>query len=341
MREQAPNAGWVGGSNAGWVGGSNAARRTRPVGRLRPPVAAGGRPDVTRETLVGETDNREFPAREFTDDDARWRAVLRRDRRADGAFCYSVLTTGTYSRPSCGSRHARRANTVFFPDPAAAERAGFRPCRRCRPDQTGADAHVEAVIRSCRLMEAPGEIPSLGELAAAAGFSRFHFHRVFTVLTGVTPKAYATACRAERLRQAIPRTRTITEAIYEAGFNSSGNFYALAQRLLGMTPTAFKNSGRGMDIHYAFADCELGPLLVGTTAAGVCAALFGPDTEALLRRLRGRFAQSALTAADLGLGRRLAVTLGGAAPPAEGRAIPRDIRRRALGERLRAELPAA
>ncbi|MCQ4084299.1 helix-turn-helix domain-containing protein [Streptomyces sp. RB6PN25] len=280
-------------------------------------------------------------AREFGDDEARWHAVLRRDRRADGAFCYSVLTTGTYSRPSCGSRHARRANTIFFPDPAAAERAGFRPCRRCRPDRAWHDAHdihVEAVLRSCRLMEAPGPAPSLGELAAATGFSRFHFHRVFTSLTGVTPKAYAVACRADRLRQAIPRTRTITEAIYEAGFNSSGNFYALAQHLLGMTPTAFKNSGRGVRIRYACAEYELGRLLIAATPTGICSVLFGTDTETLVRRLRARFAESGLSAAEPGLDRRLAVTLRGAAPLAGSHGIPWDIRRRALGEWLRSAL---
>ncbi|MEU3459133.1 Ada metal-binding domain-containing protein [Streptomyces sp. NPDC006733] len=306
---------------------SDAARRTRPAGRSRPPQggAAAGPPQT----------------REFPDDDARWRAVLRRDRRADAAFCYSVVTTGTYSRPSCGSRHARRANTVFFPDPQAAERAGFRPCRRCRPDQALYDPHTAAVVRSCRLMEGPGPAPSLSELADATGFSRFHFHRLFTALTGVTPKAYAAACRADRLRREIPRTETITEAIYEAGFNSSGNFYALAQNLLGMTPSTFKNHGRGERIGYALAECELGLLLVGTTSAGICSIQFGPDAQTLVERLRSRFAESGLTAADPGFGRRLAHALRGAAPLAAGGGIPCDIRTRALGEWLRITLNAS
>lgn len=295
---------------------------TRPAGRLHLPAATapGAGPDGTRE---------------FADDESRWRAVLRRDRRADGAFCYSVLTTGIYSRPSCGSRHAHRANTVFFPDPAAAEKAGFRPCLRCRPDQGPRDAQVDAVVWSCRLMEAPGPAPSLGELAGATGFSRFHFHRVFTTLTGVTPKAYAVACRTERLRREIPRTRTITEAIYQAGFNSSGNFYALAQNLLGMTPTAYKNNGLGVRVHHACAESALGPLLVATTPAGVCAVLFGPDRPALMRLLRARFAAADLAPADRAADRRLEAVLHSAAQPAGGRGIPVDIRRRALGEWLR------
>ncbi|MEV5200477.1 Ada metal-binding domain-containing protein [Streptomyces sp. NPDC053720] len=303
---------------------SDPTRRTRPTGDSRPPQggAAAGPPRT----------------REFPDDDARWRAVLRRDRRADEAFCYSVVTTGTYSRPSCGSRHARRANTVFFPDSEAAERAGFRPCRRCRPDQAVYDPHTAAVVRSCRLMEAPGPAPSLGELADATGFSRFHFHRLFTALTGVTPKAYAAACRADRLRREIPRTGTITEAIYEAGFNSSGNFYALAQKLLGMTPSSFKNSGRGERISYALAECELGLLLVGTTSAGICSIQIGSDAETLVGRLRSRFAESGLTAADPGFGRWLATALRGAAPLTGDGGIPCDIRIRALGEWLRTAL---
>ncbi len=280
-------------------------------------------------------------ARGFIDDEARWRAVLRRDRRADGAFCYSVLTTGVYSRPSCGSRHAHRVNTVFFPHPAAAERAGFRPCRRCRPDRAETDAHTDAVVRSSRLMEAPGPAPSLGELAVVTGFSKFHFHRIFTSLTGVTPKTYAAACRADRLRRAIPRARTIMDAIYEAGFNSSGNFYALAQNLLGMSPATFKNSGRGVRIHYAFAECDLGQLLIGATPTGVCSVLFGPDPEFLLRRLRTHFAESELTAAGPGFDGRLAATLRGAAALAQGRNIPWDIRSRALAERLRTALNKA
>lgn len=306
VREQAPGA----------------ARCGRPTGRLLAPTAT---PQDQPQPLPEPG-----PGREFSDDDARWHAVLRRDRRADEAFCYSVLTTGIYSRPSCGSRHARRANTVFFPDSAAAERAGFRPCRRCRPDQAVHDARTEAVVRSCRLMEAPGQAPSLGDLAAATGFSRFHFHRVFTSLTGVTPKSYAAACRADRLRRVIPGSRTITEAIYEAGFNSSGNFYALAQNLLGMTPTSFRNSGRGVRIQYASAECALGVLLVGATSAGVCSVLCGSDAESLLRRLRDQFPESKLTAADAGLGRRLAAALDDAAPLTAGPGIPLDIRTRAL-----------
>jgi AraC family transcriptional regulator of adaptative response/methylated-DNA-[protein]-cysteine methyltransferase len=292
-----------------------------PAGRNRPRGAGAVGADLRRE---------------FADDESRWRAVLRRDRRADGAFCYSVLTTGTYSRPSCGSRHARRANTRFFPDPAAAERAGFRPCRRCHPDWGPWDAQVAAVVRSCRLMEAPGPAPSLGGLADATGLSRFHLHRVFAALTGVTPKAYATACRTERLHEEILRARTVTEAIYQAGFNSSGSFYAVAPQLLGMTPTAYRNRGRGTRIEHLPARSSLGPLLLATTSAGVCAVLFDQDAAALLPTLRGLFSSADLTPAGPAAAQRLTAALSRADRPPQCPQLPGDIRRRALGERVRA-----
>ncbi|MET9364738.1 Ada metal-binding domain-containing protein [Streptomyces sp. NPDC006632] len=301
------------------------------------PAVPAGRPPPIRAARGREL----RPPSRSVEDDARWRAVLDRDSRADSSFCYGVLTTGTYSRPSCGSRPPHRGHLVFFPDGAAAERAGFRPCRRCRPDGSAHAARTAAVIRSCRAMEAPGTPPPLAELAAGAGFSRFHFHRVFVTATGVTPKAYADACRAERLRLALPRTRTITDAIYQAGFNTNGNFYARAQSLLGMTPTVFKNRGRGVRIHYATTDSPLGRLLVGASGRGVCSLLIGRDTDTVVRRLREAFTEAQLSRASPELSERLAATLGRAAPLAVPHAVPRDIRATALAEWLRTALNEA
>ena len=172
------------------------------------------------------------------DDDARWRAVERRDRAADGTFVYSVQTTGVYCRPSCAARLPRRENVSFHATCADAERAGFRPCKRCRPNAPGlAEQHAAAVAKACRLIEEAEEMPGLAVLARAAGLSRFHFHRVFKAVTGVTPKAYADAHRGKRVREELASSGTVTEAIYGAGFNSSGRFYDASPGLLGMTPT--------------------------------------------------------------------------------------------------------
>jgi AraC family transcriptional regulator of adaptative response/methylated-DNA-[protein]-cysteine methyltransferase len=161
----------------------------------------------------------------FSSDDERWAAVVGRDRRADGAFYYAVLTTGVYCRPSCAARRARRENVRFHASPAESERAGFRPCKRCRPQEEEAGGqHAAAVAQACRLIETAEEIPSLEALAEAVGMSRFHFHRVFKAVTGLTPKAYTAAQRARRVRDELAHSGTVTEAIYGAGFNSSGRF---------------------------------------------------------------------------------------------------------------------
>ncbi|MEU6407091.1 Ada metal-binding domain-containing protein [Streptomyces sp. NPDC046985] len=306
--------------SAVWDGTAHAAVHAHLAERRLPPYATGASLDRCRE---------------FPDDESRWHAVLRRDPQADGAFWYSVLTTGTYSRPSCGSRHARRANIVFFGDLMAAEQAGFRPCRRCLPDREPQDPQAAAVVRSCQMMELSGPAPCLSELAEATGLSRFHFHRVFAALMGITPKAYADACRTERLREELVRARTITEAIYQAGFNSSGAFYALARDLLGMTPTAFRNRGRGERVQHIGADSSLGPLVLATTATGICAVLFGPDAPSLLRVLRTRFAAADIGPADPATGRRLLAAVRDADGTPKGRRLPQDIRRQVLAERLR------
>ena len=162
-----------------------------------------------------------------TEQDWRWASVVARDRSADGEFFYSVRTTGVYCRPSCAARLARPENVRFHATCADAERAGFRPCKRCKPDQPPlAEQHAAKVAEACRLIEAADELPNLGGLARSVGLSPYHFHRVFKAVTGVTPKAYATARRAKRVRAELARSNTVTEAIYDAGFNSNGRFYA-------------------------------------------------------------------------------------------------------------------
>jgi AraC family transcriptional regulator of adaptative response/methylated-DNA-[protein]-cysteine methyltransferase len=271
----------------------------------------------------------------FATEEARWEAVKRRDPAADGAFFYAVATTGVYCRPSCSSRHARRENVSFYSSAAAAERGGFRPCKRCRPDGPArAERQAAAVANACRLIEEAEELPSLDDLAKAAGMSRFHFHRVFKATTGVTPKAYADAHRAARVRDELTRSGTVTEAIYGAGFNSSGRFYAAASDLLGMTPTAFRAGGDGAEIRFAIGQCSLGAILVAATAKGVCAIMFGEDPESLARELQDRFPKARLIGADAEFERLVAKVVGFVEAPGVGLELPLDIRGTAFQQRV-------
>jgi AraC family transcriptional regulator, regulatory protein of adaptative response / methylated-DNA-[protein]-cysteine methyltransferase len=271
----------------------------------------------------------------WSKEDARWRAVERRERVADGAFVYSVRTTGVYCRPSCAARLPRRENVTFHDTCAAAERAGFRPCKRCRPNEAAlADQHAAAVARACRLIEAAEETPSLAALARAAGLSRFHFHRVFKALTGVTPKAYAVAHRGKRVREELSQGGTVTEAIYGAGFNSNGRFYAAASDLLGMTPTEFRAGGSGNVIRFAVGECSLGTILVAATDKGVCAIELGSDPDALLRSLQDRFPRARLVGDDAAFEQLVARVVGFVEAPAQGLDLPLDIRGTAFQQRV-------
>ena len=220
----------------------------------------------------------------------RWAAVVRRAGSADGAFCYAVRTTGVYCRPSCGARRALRKNVRFFDDAAAAERAGFRACKRCRPNGAGvAQQHALLVARACRLIDSAATMPDLASLAQTAGLSRFHFHRVFKRQLGMTPKAYISAQRAVRARDQLRRGGSVTDAIYEAGFGSNGRFYAGSAAALGMTPSSYRGGGDGVAIRFAIGACSLGSILVAATDKGICAILLGDDAATLLRDLEDRF----------------------------------------------------
>jgi AraC family transcriptional regulator of adaptative response/methylated-DNA-[protein]-cysteine methyltransferase len=271
----------------------------------------------------------------FATDADRWAAVLRRDTGADGAFYYSVRTTGVYCRPACGSRRARRENVAFHPTREAAERAGFRPCKRCRPHESGlAEQRAEAVARACRLIETAEELPNLDALADAAGMSRFHFHRVFRTVTGLTPRAYAAAHRARRVREELTRSDTVTEAIYGAGFNSNGRFYATATEVLGMTPTHFRAGGSGASIRFAVGQCSLGEILVAATDKGVCAILLGNDPAALVRDLQDRFPNAELIGGDRDFEALVARVVGFVEAPALGLDLPLDVRGTAFQQRV-------
>ena len=290
-------------------------------------------PAITHE---GTRTDRSMAARaSYASDAARWEAVRRRDRAADGAFWYSVRTTGVYCRPSCAARLPRRENVAFHATPAAAEKAGFRPCKRCRPTEAAlAEGQAQAVAQACRLIERSDEMPTLAALARHAGMSRFHFHRVFKAVTGVTPKAFADAHRARRVRAALAGKSSVTAAIYDAGFNSSGRFYAASPALLGMTPKDFRAGGAGAEIRFAVGQCSLGSILVAATRKGICAISLGDDADALLRDLQDRFPKARLIGGDRAFERTVARVVGFIEAPARGLDLPLDVRGTAFQQKV-------
>ncbi|UGQ45754.1 bifunctional DNA-binding transcriptional regulator/O6-methylguanine-DNA methyltransferase Ada [Massilia endophytica] len=271
----------------------------------------------------------------FQTDEERWAAVQQRDREADGQFYYSVRTTGVYCRPSCGARPALRGNVAFHATTADAEAAGFRPCMRCKPDQPPlAERHAAMVAEMCRLIDASETEPDLASLAEASGMSRFHFHRIFKSVTGITPKAYASAQRKARMQQRLAKEATVTDAIYAAGFNSSGRFYAESQQALGMTPSAFRAGGSGAVIRFAIAECSLGAILVASTDKGICAILMGDDPEELARDLQDRFPKAELIGADPDYDKVVARVIGFVEAPEIGLDLPLDVRGTAFQQRV-------
>jgi AraC family transcriptional regulator of adaptative response/methylated-DNA-[protein]-cysteine methyltransferase len=267
--------------------------------------------------------------------DPRWAAVVARDKSRDGTFCYSVATTGVYCRPSCPSRRANPKNVRFHGTPAAAEAAGFRPCKRCRPNAASIDdENAGKMAEACRWIDAAEAAPSLDVLARAAGLSPYHFHRVFKAIVGVTPKAYAAARRAERVRAELVRGAGVTEALYDAGFNSSSRFYEQSDRLLGMTPSAYRAGGARERIRFAIGDCVLGAILVASSDKGVCAILLGDDPGALARDLQDRFPRAELIGGDAEFERHVAEVVGIVEAPALGLDLPLDVRGTAFQQRV-------
>jgi AraC family transcriptional regulator of adaptative response/methylated-DNA-[protein]-cysteine methyltransferase len=268
-------------------------------------------------------------------DDRRWDAVRRRDAAADGEFFYSVRTTGVYCRPSCASRLARRENVAFHDTRDAAERAGFRPCKRCKPDQPSlGEQYAERIALACRSIETADVAPSLDELASAAGLSRFHFHRIFKAITGVTPKAYAMAHRGERARRRLADGASVTRAIYDSGFNSNAPFYAQSKRTLGMQPRQFRSGGADLAIRFAVGQCSLGAIVVAATDKGVCSIALGDDPEHLVRELQDRFARAEFIGGDADFEQLVAQVVAFVESPQQQFDLPLDVRGTAFQQRV-------
>jgi AraC family transcriptional regulator of adaptative response/methylated-DNA-[protein]-cysteine methyltransferase len=267
--------------------------------------------------------------------DPRWAALRARDARADGSFFYSVSTTGVYCRPSCGARPARPEHVAFHATAGAAERAGFRPCKRCKPDQPSlAQRQAALVAELCRLIERSAEPPNLEQLARHAGLSVFHTHRLFKAVTGVTPRAYVAAQRAARVKAELAKSGSVTQAIFGAGFSGSGRFYAQSNELLGMTPTRLRAGGEGLAIRFAIGECSLGSILVAATERGVCAILLGDDPEQLAHDLERRFPRAQLIGADAGFEQLVASVVGLVEQPRIGAELPLDVQGTAFQRRV-------
>ena len=274
-------------------------------------------------------------AQPYPNDDARWQAVLTRDAAANGVFCYAVRSTGIYCRPTCPSRRPRRERVVFFDAPETAERAGFRPCRRCRPNEVS--AWQQAVARVQHLLDSVEPTPSLAALGEAVGLSPFHLQRVFKQATGLSPRQYVAAQRAQRLKARLKDGASVTEALYEAGYGSSRALYDTAHAQLGMRPRAYKNGGEGERIAYALVDSPLGRMLVAGTDKGLCALYLG-EGAALLRELQREFPRARVEHDPVAIAPYTQVLLDYLEGQPQSLDLPLDVRRTAFQERVWAAL---
>jgi AraC family transcriptional regulator of adaptative response/methylated-DNA-[protein]-cysteine methyltransferase len=287
----------------------------------------------TNMTRIHEEHQRQNPA--LIANDPRWARIVARDRTADGYFWYSVLTTGVYCRPSCPSRIANPKNVLLHDTFEEAKATGFRPCKRCNPDGPSVEAeNVTIITRACLLIEESEEEPSLADLAAAVGWSPSYFHRRFKAATGLTPKDYAVANRASKVRECLASGTSVTEAIYDAGFNSSGRFYEKSTGMLGMTPSQYRAGGANEEIRFAVGETSLGAILVASSKKGVAAILLGDDPNRLVHELQDRFPKARLIGADRNYETLVAHVIGFIEASRLGLDLPLDVRGTAFQRRV-------
>jgi AraC family transcriptional regulator, regulatory protein of adaptative response / methylated-DNA-[protein]-cysteine methyltransferase len=268
-------------------------------------------------------------------EDPRWARIVARDKKADGHLWYSVSTTGVYCRPSCPSRVANPKNVQLHDTLESAKATGFRPCRRCNPDGPSLKCENAALVaKACRIIEEREEEPSLEQLAGAIGRSPSYFHRVFKAATGLTPKEYAGAHRAKKVRLGLASCHTVTEAIYDAGFNSSGRFYENSTDMLGMTPSRYRAGGTSEEIKFAVGETSLGAILVASSRKGVAAMLLGDDPDELVRNLQDRFPKARLIGGDREYEALVARVVGFVEAPRIGLDLPLDVRGTAFQRRV-------
>ena len=284
--------------------------------------------DVTSLLPPHEIQANEIPA----NDEARWRIALAKDRRFDGAFVTGVHSTGIYCRPSCPARPPRRENVAFYATPADAEAAGLRACLRCRPDDVSRDE--AAVVRAIAILRDAEEAVPLDKLAAAAGYSPAHFQRLFKRAVGLSPAAFARALRMERAEDALSAGGRVTDAVYDAGFGAPSRFYAASEGRLGMTPSAWRDGGRGAVIHWCVVPTSLGLMLVAATHKGVCRLSFGESAE----DLASRFPRAELIEGGEDFAALFAEVIAAVERPGDSRHIPLDVQGTAFQEAVWQEL---
>lgn len=267
--------------------------------------------------------------------DPRWARIVARDKTADGEFWYTVDTTSIYCRPSCPSRGCNPKNVTIHNTLVSAQQTGFRACKRCKPDGPTVDAvNAQNVTKACRMIEESETVPSLTDLAETLALSPGYLHRIFKARTGLTPKSYAAARRAKRVREALAGETSITEAFYDAGFNSSGRFYEASNAILGMTPSSFRKGGAEEDIRFAIGETTFGSILVASSIKGVAAILLGDDPDALARDLQDRFPKATLIGADADYEATVAKVVGFVEAPQVGLDLPLDVRGTAFQQRV-------
>ena len=265
------------------------------------------------------------------DDDSKWAAVQRRDRRFDGRFVTGVLTTGIYCRPSCAARHPSRSNVRFFTDGAAAAQTGLRACLRCKPDDVARD---EAAVAKAIALLRGEDPPGLEALAQSVGYAPHHFQRLFTRATGVSPAAYVRGLKGERVRQALSAEGRVTDVIYDAGYSGPSRFYAESARQMGMTPSAWKNGGAGVTIRWTVAQTSLGPMLVAATDKGICRLSFDEGVE----ELQQRFPNAVIEAGGAAMAELVAGAVRAVEEPARMPDLPLDVAGTAFQQAVWAEL---
>ncbi|MBB3316779.1 AraC family transcriptional regulator of adaptative response/methylated-DNA-[protein]-cysteine methyltransferase [Rhizobium sp. BK181] len=268
-------------------------------------------------------------------DDPRWARIVTRDKSADGQLWYSVSTTGVYCRPSCPSRTANPKNVTLHDTIESARATGFRACRRCNPDGPTLEREKATLVaKACRIIEDSEGEPSLEDLATAVDRSPSYFHRMFKASTGLTPKAYAVGQRAKKVGEGLETGTSVTEAMYDAGFNSSGRFYEKSNGMLGMTPTRYRDGGTNEDIKFAVGQSYLGAILVASSTKGVASILLGDDPDALVRDLQDRFPKARLIGMDRDYEALVAQVCGFVENPGIGLDLPLDVRGTAFQRRV-------
>jgi AraC family transcriptional regulator, regulatory protein of adaptative response / methylated-DNA-[protein]-cysteine methyltransferase len=272
-----------------------------------------------------------------------WDAVAVRDRRMDGVFLYAVRTTGVYCKPSCPSRRPLPRNVVFFRTQEAARRAGFRACKRCKPDGTStSNPNTDLVEKVCRYIDAHPDGPATLEvLSRTIGLSPFHLQRTFKALTGITPRAYADSRRLQALKAGLRDGHSVTRSLYDAGYGSSSRLYEGASSKLGMTPARYAKQGSGVNIRYAIAETPIGRMLLAATSKGVCSVQFGESERTLESELRREYPLAEIARSDKALARWVRA-IQGRIRGEDRKALPLDIQatafQRLVWEQLR-EIP--